>query len=178
MELSTPQRQYLLVAQSAVPLVINFVLNGALGLLLFRGVDPVPTWGVESSAAPDLIGTCFFLPAITCLIVTPLVRRHVRSGAVERVPRPEPRPAWLRLLGGRLFPRAVAFGLAGLALFGGLLAALLIAVGPETFGLTRFLWIKASFSGALGALVTPLIGLIALLEVDAGAQPVALGVQR
>ena len=80
MTLSTAQRQYLLVAQGLIPFAINFVLNGLLGLALFRGIDPVAVWGRQSSAGPDLIGTCFFLPAITCLIVTPLAHRQIRGG--------------------------------------------------------------------------------------------------
>jgi hypothetical protein len=66
MTLSPGQRQYLLVAQGIVPFAISFLLNGAIGYAMFRGVDPVPTWGIETGAGPDLIGTCFFLPAITC----------------------------------------------------------------------------------------------------------------
>lgn len=161
--LSAPQRQYLLVAQGVIPFAINFVLNGAIGLLVFAGVNPVPTWGVQSSAAPDLIGTCFFLPAITCLIVTPLVRRHVRSGMVERVP-PASFPGWLPLARRSTLARAALFGALGLVLVGGPLAAYFLSIGPDHLALTPFLWLKASFSGVLGALVTPVIGLAALME--------------
>lgn len=170
MTLSTPQRQYLLVGQCAVPIVINFVLNGVIGLLMFRGVNPVPTWGISSSAGPDLIGTCFFLPAITCLIVTPLVGRHLRSGMVEGV-KPGSLPAWLRPLRRPLAARAALFGLAGLVVFGGMVAACLLSIGPEQFGLAPFLWFKASFSAVLGGLVTPAIGIVALVEAEPRVQP-------
>jgi len=164
MTLSSGQRRYLLVFQCMVPLAINFVLNGIIGFVVFRGVDPVPTWGIESSAGPDLIGTCFFLPAITCLIVTPLVRGHVRSGMVERASRPEDLPAWLQPFRRSLPIRALLFGFVGIALVGGAVAAGLLSAGPGQFGLNSFLWVKASFSAALGAAVTPIIGLVALAE--------------
>lgn len=166
MKLSSNQRQYLLVGQCVIPFVINFVLNGLIGLAVFRGVNPVPTWGVESSAGPDLIGTCFFLPAITCLIVTPIVRRHVRKGEVERVSGPENLPSWLRPFQRSLWARAFLFGLAGLGVIGTFAAAALAVVAPAQFELTPFLWLKASFSGVLGGVVTPLIGLVALAEAD------------
>jgi hypothetical protein len=164
MNLTSDQRRYLLIGQCALPFAFNFVFNGGLGLLMFRGVDPVPTWGVESSAAPDLIGTCFFLPAITCLIVTPIVRRHVRSGTVERVASELPR--WLQLFRRSLPARALLFGLVTIASVGGILAAGLLAAGPEQLGLTPFLWLKATFSGALGGAVTPVIGVVALAESE------------
>jgi hypothetical protein len=166
MKLSPNQRQYLLFAQGFIPFVFNFVLNGLIGLAVFRGVNPVPTWGVESSAGPDLIGTCFFLPAITCLIVTPIVRRHIRAGVVERVSGSEGLPSWLRLFQRSLAARAVLFGLAGVAVIGTLVAAVLLAAGPAQFGLTPFVWLKASFSGVLGGAVTPIIGLVALAEAE------------
>ena len=167
MNLSPGQRQYLLVGQCIVPFAINFALNGALGLLMFGGVDPVPTWGIESSAGPDLIGTCFFLPAISCLIVTPLVRRHVRAGTVEAAPaQPGELPSWLRPFRRPLIARCLVFGLGGLALVGSLVAVGLLSLGPTQFGLTPFLWFKASFSAVLGGAVTPIIGLVALTEAE------------
>ncbi len=86
MELSRSQQQYLLIGHCVVPFVINFILNGLIGLAMFRGVSRVPVWGLQTSAGPDLLGTCFFLPAITCLIVTPIVHRHVRRAVVEPLP--------------------------------------------------------------------------------------------
>ena len=165
MNLSSNQRQYLLVGQCLIPFVINFVLNGLIGLLMFRGVNPVPTWGIESSAGPDLIGTCFFLPAITCLIVTPIVRRHVRGGMVEPTAA-EDLPIWLQPFRRPLATRAALFGLAGLAFIGSLVAAALLSAGPTHFGLGPFLWFKASFSAVLGGAVTPIIGIVALAQTE------------
>ncbi|MGD8286762.1 MAG: hypothetical protein PVG08_21775 [Desulfobacterales bacterium] len=166
MKLSSNQRRYLLFGYCLIPFVINFLLNGIIGLVTFRGINPVPTWGMVSSAGPDLIGTCFFLPAITCLIVTPLVRRHIRRGAVERTSGSECLPSWLRPFQRPLAARAVLFGLAGLGLIGSLATAALLAAAPTQFGLTPFVWLKASFSAVLGGAVTPIIGLVALAETE------------
>jgi hypothetical protein len=164
--LSSSQRQYILIGHFVVPLAINFVLNGVIAFAMFRGLRAVPTWAVESSAGPDLIGTCFFLPAITCLIVTPIVRRHIRRGLVAPASWPESLPSSLRLFRRALPMRALLFGLVGLGVFGSLVAATLVIAGPASFGLTPFLWLKASFSAALGGLVTPIIGLVALTEAE------------
>ena len=166
MKLSSNQRKYLLFNQCLIPFVINFVLNGLIGLVMFRGVNPVPTWGAQPSVGPDLIGTCFFLPAITCLIATPIVRRHIRRGVVERTSESECLPSWLRPLRCSLAARAVLFGLTGLGLIGGLATAVLLTAAPTEFGLTPFLWFKASFSAVLGGAVTPIIALVALAEVE------------
>jgi hypothetical protein len=170
MKLSSNQRQYLFFGQCLIPFVINFVLNGLIGLVMFRGVNPVPTWGAEFSAGPDLIGTCFFLPAITCLIVTPIVRRHIRGGVVERTSESECLPSWLRPFRRPLAARAVLFGLAGLGLIGGLVTAVLLAAALTEFELTPFLWFKASFSAVLGGAVTPIIALVALAEAEPQTQ--------
>lgn len=162
MGVSSDQRRYLLVAHCAGAFSINFALNGAIGFLAFRGVDPVPTWAVASAAGPDLVGTCLFLPAITCWIVTGIVRRHARSGRVT--PLAGPLPRLLAPFGRPLASRALLFGVAGLALAGGPLALGLVILGPESIALSPFLWSKAAFSAVLAGLVTPLIGLVALAD--------------
>jgi hypothetical protein len=164
MDLTPEQTRYLVIGHCLVAFAINFVLNGALGWATFGGVDPVPVWAVESSAGPDLVGTCLFLPAITCLIVTGIVRRHTRNGTVPRLETTAAVPAWLRIFRRGLPTRALLFGAAGLALVGGPLAGGLLSLGPDAFALTPFLWTKAIFSGALGATVQPLIGIVALAD--------------
>lgn len=167
MRLTAAQTGYLFVGHFLLAMGINFLINGAIGWLSFRGVDPVPTWGVAASGGPDLIGTCFFLPAITCLIVTPIVRRQVRSGTVTSIPPEVRRPLWVRPFRSRLVPRALRMGLAGLVLFGGPLALVLSSFGPVAFGLTPFLWLKASFSAALAGVVQPVIAIVALTDPEA-----------
>ena len=98
MILSSDQRRYLLVGHRIVPFAINFLINGIIGLLVFRGVDPVPTWGVESSAgllsaAPPQLELAPFLwskalfSAVLGGVVTPIIgvvalaegERHVQA---------------------------------------------------------------------------------------------------
>src|SRR3990172_8538475 len=110
MQLSAAQRGYLLVGQVIVPAVINLVLNGAIGFAMFRCASEIPLLGRQSIVG-DTLGTCFFLPAITCLIVTPIVRGHVKKGTAE--PMRGALPRWLAVFRRGLVGRALALGLAG-----------------------------------------------------------------
>ena len=160
MELSPTQRAYVFVACLVIPSVANFVINGLLAWLMFSE-DPLPVWSAGPSAGSDLIGTCFFLPLITCLIVTPLTRRRVHAGLVERLPA-EARPGWARTLPSATFARALVFGVVTLLVVGSAVGATLWLLGWTEVGLTSFVFWKAVFSVVLGWLVTPGIGVAGL----------------
>jgi len=164
MKLSRSQQQYLLLGHCLAPFVINFILNGLLGLVMFGGMSMVPVWGLETSAGPDLLGTCFFLPAVTCLIVTPIVHRHVRREIVEPLPFSPSLPTWLARFQRPLRTRAALFGLAVLVPVGALVGVALSWLGLAELELTRFLWLKATLAAVLGAAITPFIGVLALAD--------------
>ncbi|MGI9303491.1 MAG: hypothetical protein ACR2RB_12400 [Gammaproteobacteria bacterium] len=159
LRLSSSQRHYLLVKQSLGAGVMNFFINGLIAWTMFRGMDPIPMWQKGVALGPDSLATCALLPAITCLIVTPIVRRHVRAGKVESAEL----PGWLLPLRRPLAVRAFFFGVAGFVLAGLVLAGLM-AAGLTEFAVTPLVWVKALYTGVLGAVVTPLIALLALTD--------------
>jgi diamine N-acetyltransferase len=156
-----PVRRFLLREHAAVAFGVNVVLNAAIGWAMFRGAAVVPRWG-ESSIAGDTLGTSFFLPAITCLIVTPLVRGAARRGAAP--PLAGALPGWLRPFGRALPLRALALGLVCVPLAGGVAVALLHALGIESLAFAPFLGWKALYAGVLGACVQPAIAWLALAD--------------
>jgi len=161
MEIASAHRTYALRDNGIGAAIVNFLINGAIAWLMFRTVVSVPLWG-QQSIAGDTIGTGFFLPFITCLIVTPLTLRQVQSGNL-------PRPAWSRIdhpLLARL-PSGAAKRGALLGAFGALVAAppvvlAFLVLGVGELGLWRFIAFKAIFAAILAAIVTPLIALAAL----------------
>ena len=161
MELSAEQRRFLWIGQALVPFVINVLINGAIGWAMFRGVASVPLWGAQSIGG-DTLGTSFFLPAITCGIVTPLVRREVRGGRVK--PLAGALPGWLRAFHRPLPVRALALGAASIPVAGGLGVALLTALGIDSLDFAPFLAWKSLYSGVLAVFVTPAIALLALAD--------------
>jgi hypothetical protein len=165
-ELASPHRTYALRDQGIGAAVFNLVINGVLAYLMFRSLAAVPLWGAQSIAG-DTIGTGFFLPFMTCLIVTPLTWRQVRRGAL-------PAPAWTRIdhpMLARLPQRPATRG----ALLGLLGAAL--AAPPALFGLAvmgvaeldfwSFVAFKSVFAAILAAIVSPVIALAALGDTSA-----------
>jgi hypothetical protein len=161
MAASAELRRFLWIGHRAVPFAINVVLNAAIGWAMFRGATTIPLWG-EASIGGDTLGTSFFLPAITCLIVTPLVRAEVRKGTAPAVH--GGLAAWLRPFHRAVPLRALLLGLASLPLAGGLGVALLLGLGVETLGFGPFLGWKALYSGVLAACIQPAIALLALAD--------------
>jgi ribosomal protein S18 acetylase RimI-like enzyme len=158
----SPQlRRFLWREHAAVAFAVNVVINAAIGWATFRGAAVIPRWG-EASVAGDMLGMSFFLPAITCLIVTPLVRGAARRGAAPALEGALPR--WLHPFRRALPVRALLLGLACVPIAGGLAVALLHGLGVESLAFAPFLGWKALYSGLLGACVQPAIALLALAD--------------
>ncbi len=158
---SAAHRRYLFVEQGIGAGVVNFLLNYAIAWAMFRGMAEVPVWG-QQSVVGDLLGTGFVLPFVTTLLVTPLARQRVHSGALSALVRTT-HPVLGRVPHGTV-RRGVFFGVVcALVLAPFVLATFgMLGLGEMTLG--RFLWFKASFAAVFGALVTPVIALYAIYE--------------
>ena len=159
----------LLIGQAAGGVIINAPLNGLLAWLMFPPVPSLPIWAKGNCIAGDTIGTSFFLPLITCLILTALTRRALRSGAMPGLPLASV-PRALRWLPANMAGRGALVGLA-CALTVALITLFSIS-GAGVEGMTRgeVALFKAVYTGLLGGAVSPLFGLRALADVaPAGA---------
>ncbi|MBC7964815.1 MAG: hypothetical protein H7Z17_02725 [Fuerstia sp.] len=162
--------RYLLIGQAIIPFFINIAVNVILGALKFWGQESVATWAIDKGAAADSIGTCFFLPFITCLIATPIVRHQVAHGAASRIP-PTDTPHWARMMSGQVILRAAKFGVAGIVLLAGPVYAVYSLLAGDSIETVRFITIKALFAGVYGIFATPLIAFVAMCDQSASPQP-------
>lgn len=156
--------QYLIVGQVIIPMFFNVTIPLTLGLITFWNQSAVVTWALEKGAVADFIGTCYLLPAITCLIATPIVRSQTARGVVSRVPA-EQLPQKLLYYRGGVIWRATKWGLTGLAMFSAPVFFAFTLLAGETIPTWLFLLIKILFAVLLGCVVTPLISLVALTDV-------------
>ena len=162
MDLSEKHRSWLIREQVIAPAAINFVLNAGIAWLIFRGRGVVPLWG-EGGIAPDAIATLFLLPFLTCLIVTPLVRRALRAGKVPPLDGVIGLPAVILRLPRALLGRAAVLGLGGVAV-GAPLVLGAAALAGGALAVPTLVLAKGVYTGALAALVGPLIALRTLAE--------------
>lgn len=154
----------LLAGQAVGGLVLNFLLNGTTAWVGFPPVASLPLWARGNCVAGDTIGTSFFLPLTTCLILTPFVRRALRRGALPAVPRAE-LPGWARWLPANFVARGALVGLMSALTLALLTLALLTGAGVEAMTRGQDVLFKAIYTAILGVVVTPLFGLRALGDV-------------
>jgi hypothetical protein len=156
-------RRYLILEHGVGSAVINFFLNGLIAWLMFRSQANVPLWG-QMSIAGDTIGTTFFLPFFTCLMVTRLARGHVRSGRIPHLSWHRTSHPLLSRLPATTLRRAIMLGVACLLLIAPPAVAALVGAGWVDLPLWRFITFKATFAAGLAAIVTPIIGLSAIAD--------------
>ena len=136
--------------------LFNLALNGLIAWALFRGLERVPLWG-QQSIAGDTVGTCFFLPFFTTLIVTPLLRGRMRSGQVNPLASTGRLSALLDRLPRRSLARAAVLGVLCAVCVAPPVIWALDRLAVTDLGLWPFVVFKATFAAALAALFTPLI---------------------
>jgi hypothetical protein len=152
-------RRYL-VGQGVIGAGTNFMLNGAIGWMLYRHLPRIPLYG-EQSIAGDIIVTSFLLPVLVCLIATPLIRSEVRKARL-------PATSWLRpgssrtALPGNLLLRAVLLGVLSALLMAPVTIWTLHGLGVEGLEFWSFVAFKATFAAALAAVITPIVAARAL----------------
>ena len=163
MELSDRHRRFLLIDQGVVPMVFNLVLNGGIAWALFRSTAAVPLWG-DSSVGVDLLATAFLLPFLTCVIVSSLVARDVRSGKVPPLPSAQlPRSGWSERSSST---RGLFLGFAGV-LFGAVPIVWALSLGQaQPFPVPSFVLFKAVWASMLALMVTPVVGWWALAKAS------------
>jgi hypothetical protein len=151
--------------QIAGSILANVPINAAFAWVFFR--EPTaPLFAYGPCVAVDTLGTSFFLPLITALILTPMVRRMQRRGLA-----PELRfVPWTRRAFGWLPSRTLARGLAlggiSIVLFTPLVVGPMAAMGIVSMTRTAVITFKAAYGAALGVIVTPPLVLCAIAARD------------
>ena len=159
---SAPHRR-LLVGQAAGGLVLNFFLNGGVAWATFPPIEKLPLWARGNAVAGDTIGTSFFLPLMTCLILTPIVRKALRNGGMAGIDRGQ-LPGALRFWPANFVARGALVGLICALTIAPATLGLLTAAGVEGMTRGQVTLYKAVYTAILGAIVTPLFGWRALAD--------------
>lgn len=162
MALSTAHRN-LLLGQAIGSVVLNVPLNGGVAWATFPPVASLPVWARGNCVAGDTIGTSFFLPLVTCLVLTPIVRRLVRTGAAQAIPRAE-LPGLLRFWPANMVGRGALVGLVCALTLALLALAGITAAGVVEMTRGQVALHKAVYTAILGVIVTPLFGWRALAD--------------
>ncbi len=160
----SPAHRNLLLGQALGSVVLNVPLNGGAAWATFPPIDALPVFARGNCVAGDTIGTSFFLPLVTCLILTAIVRRLLRGGGIVPLARAD-LPGFVRFLPANFVGRGALVGLLSALSVGVLTLVLLSVLGPESMTRGQVAVYKAVYTAILGILVTPLFGYRALADV-------------
>jgi hypothetical protein len=161
-----PVHRKLLIGQALGSVACNIPLNAALAWVTFPSIDAMPMWAIGNCVGGDTIGTGFFLPLITCLIMTPITRRLVRRGAVPAIPRQE-LPGFIRFWPENFVGRGALAGLVGTVTVALPLALVLAAADVQSMTRVEVTIYKAVYTTLFGLIVAPLFGWRALADAPA-----------
>jgi len=160
-------RHYLVTEHMIGSAVVNIVLNALIAWLSFRPLAAVPMWG-QQSIFGDLVGTCIVLPTLNCLIVTQIVRMHIRRGRIGALDWSGPAGGLLQRFPRNPLLRGLAGGVLTAIVFVPLIGGPLVASGIDGMQLLHFVVFKASYAAVMAACVQPFIALWALMAGAAG----------
>ena len=163
MALSVEHRKYLVRDQMVVPFFINFVLNAMLPWLAFRSQQTVSIWG-NPGVVGDMVVTMFALPAMICLIATPLVRLMARAGKAPALPSLADVPGLAPRLPANLWLRALLLGAVVCLLASPMILGALQLSGWAEISVLNFALGKGAICGLLAALISPPLAIRALAE--------------
>jgi hypothetical protein len=166
-QLPTSHRRWIVFKAVIAGVVINLILNGIIDSLGVSGLDQVQVWGGpmdETSFFWSAILTLFLLPLITCALVTTAIWRDVRLGSLESLGQLRKAHRWLAALPATRLRRGIAFGALAVVVFAPPLALTLLLADVSELTRQQYVAWHTALAVALGALVTPVIALYAMVD--------------
>ncbi|MEM7554406.1 MAG: hypothetical protein AAF378_09960 [Cyanobacteria bacterium P01_A01_bin.84] len=162
--MSNQHRRFLLIGQSGVQGVLNFLENGLIVWFIHGSSNTIAIWDGTGGIVLDLLLTGLLLPFFICVIISPIVAFQVRSGKVLPLP-PEQfvHSRWFRRAS---WMRGLFLGVVGV-IFGALpVVSALILAEAESFPMLSYMLFKAVWAAILASLVAPIIGWWALANAS------------
>ena len=161
--LTPAHRRFLIRDAVLIAALANAGLNALIAWLSTVGEDEVPLAAVplidRPSVIVDTVGTFFVLTFLTTLVVTTVIWKEMRAGHLTRLPL-APGSFADRLPATRL-RRATRLGLLCMLTLGPPAVVVLLLLDYGDISVSEFVIYKAIFGVLLGALVTPLIAMVA-----------------
>ncbi len=161
-------RRWIWLNALLITAVINLLANAGIAWITVIGQRKIPLWSVplidKPSTVTDTVGTLFLLPLITCLLCTTAVWHDL---ATDRLP-PLTGTTGLETLWARLPATRLRRGLVLAVFCTAVLApvSVLVLVTIDFAGLSaaQFVLYKAVLGIVLGAIVTPVIAVLAMAD--------------
>jgi hypothetical protein len=145
-----------LVVSGVIAVLVNVVINAAVGHALYAHLAAIQLTG-NPSIAGDTIAGAFFIGFFTLLIVAPATRREIRSGKVRGGGKLA-LPGWFAR---RTFVAAIAGGVVSALVVGGGSVAIVAALGAAPMASHAFIVFKIAFAGVWGGLAAVLVAAVA-----------------
>ena len=166
--LAPEHRRWLAVYAIGLTGVLDLCLTGGIAWLAVRHQPHIPLWqGISASRAgllTDTVGTFFFLPFLTTLLLSPGVRAAQRGGELPRIRSDTTARDLASHLPERLVRRGLYLGLITMIIASAVaVPVLFLAVGN---GLSRaeFVVYKGVLAFGLGLVIAPLVALCAMTD--------------
>jgi hypothetical protein len=167
-ELLPEHRRWILLNALLVGAAINLLANGGIAWISVIGQHKIPLWSVplidKPSTITDTVGTLFLLPLITCVLCTTAVWHDL---ATERLRPLTGTTGWDELsakLPATRLRRGLVVAVFCTALLAPVSVLVLVAIDFGGLSVTQFVLYKAVLGVVLGAIVTPVIALLAMAD--------------
>lgn len=159
--LSTQHKQYIIKHFVITSAFINALINGVVGYALFSGQAHIALWG-SPSLAGDIIATVFLLTLIASVLVSWGVNLALVHSRIDTV---EAKGVWGSLLArlpSAAWPRAFLFSTVATCVIAPVVLFAFHLMAIQSLATVSAITFKILFSVAVGLLVTPLMGLLAM----------------
>jgi hypothetical protein len=162
-QLTPAHKRFLVRDAIVIAAIANGVLNALIAWLFTIGEDEIPQAKAPLVGGPsvlvDTVATCFVLPFLTTLVITTVIWGEMRAGHLGKIARAQ--SSLLDRLPGTRLRRATLVGLLCLLVFGPISAVGVLLFDYGDISVGEFVLYKAIFGIVLGAIVTPLIAMVA-----------------
>lgn len=151
--------KYIIVDQCLIPVCINFVLNGAIGWMVFSSVQHLPMWG-DPSIGGDILATAFLLPFLVTVIASYFIKKQIKN---DEAPKLDFKLSnwWINIRPAKF---GAILGLACIVFCAIPMVWVLMLGGVEMIPVDSFILYKASWAAMLSLFISPLVGTWALIK--------------